>query len=180
MKMVHLVFLDSVSFLPCSLRKLPETFGLTDSKSWYPHYFNTEENLDYVGPIPDASYYGANEMSESESRDFIAWYEIQKKKGAVFDNKRVLETYCQDDVTVLRQACRVFSRECIQIGNIEVFMEAITIASSCNKVLGKQFLKPDTIGLIPTGGYSGNVNYSKKSLMWLVYKEKTDGGRKIL
>ena len=59
-------------------------------------------------------------------------------------------------------------------------MEAITIASSCNKVLGKQFLKPDTIGLIPTGGYSGNVNYSKKSLMWLVYKEKTDGGRKIL
>ena len=53
MKMEHLVFLDSVSFLPCPLRKLPEAFGLQASKSWYPHYFNTEENLDYVGSIPD-------------------------------------------------------------------------------------------------------------------------------
>jgi len=73
MKMEHLVFLDSVSFLPCSLRKLPEAFGLAASKSWYTHYFNTEENLDYDGPITDASYYGANEMSESESRYFFAW-----------------------------------------------------------------------------------------------------------
>jgi len=80
MKMEHLVFLDSVSYLPCSLRKMPEAFGLTASKSCYPHYFNTEENLDYVGPIPDASYYGANEKSELERRDFFAWYEIQKRK----------------------------------------------------------------------------------------------------
>ena len=36
-----------------------------------PHYFNTEENLDYVGPISVASYYGVNEMSESERRDFL-------------------------------------------------------------------------------------------------------------
>jgi len=47
-----LVFLDSVSFL-CALRKLPEAFGLRATKSWYPHYFNTEGNLDYVGPSPD-------------------------------------------------------------------------------------------------------------------------------
>jgi len=67
MKMEHLVFLDSVSFLPCPLRKLPETFGLTANKSWYPHYFNTEENLDYVGPIHDVSYYGVIEMSGAES-----------------------------------------------------------------------------------------------------------------
>ena len=37
MKMEHLVFLDSVSFLPCTLRKLPEAFGLTAIKSWCPH-----------------------------------------------------------------------------------------------------------------------------------------------
>ena len=33
-KMEHLLFLDSVSFLPCPLRKLTEAFGLTASKSW--------------------------------------------------------------------------------------------------------------------------------------------------
>jgi len=37
MKMEHLVFLDSVSFLPCPLRKLPEAFGLMACRSWYPH-----------------------------------------------------------------------------------------------------------------------------------------------
>ena len=37
MKMQHLVFPDSVSFLPFLLRKLPEVFDLTSSKSWYPH-----------------------------------------------------------------------------------------------------------------------------------------------
>src|SRR5215468_416837 len=60
------------------------------------------------------------------------------------------------------------------IGNIEVFLESITIASACNKVLRRLFLKPDTIGLIPPGGYTGNVNYSRKAVMWLIYREKLD------
>jgi len=84
-------------------------------------------------------------MSESKTRDFLAWYEIQKEKDALFDNRCVMETYCQDDDTVLRQACRVFIREFIQIGKIEDFLDAITIISACNKVLRKQFLNRDNI-----------------------------------
>ena len=57
MKMEHLVILDSVYFLPCPLRKLSEAFGLQAAKSWYPHYFNTQEHLDYVGPMLDILYY---------------------------------------------------------------------------------------------------------------------------
>jgi len=87
----------------------------------------------------------------------------------------VLENYCQDDLTVLRQACRVFRREFMHIGNIELFLESITIASACNKVLRKRLLQPDTIGLIPTREYTYNNNYSKKSLMWLLHMEETDG-----
>ena len=36
-------FVDSVNSL----------FGLTVAMSWYPHYFNTRANLDYIGKIPD-------------------------------------------------------------------------------------------------------------------------------
>jgi hypothetical protein len=36
-------------------------------------------------------------------------------------------------------------------------------------------MEPATIGLIPTGGYTANENYSKNALMWLVYREQTDG-----
>jgi hypothetical protein len=155
MKLEHLTFLDSLSFIPLPLGKLPKAFGLASSKSWYPHYFNTKDNLDYVVSRPDISYYGVDQIDESERKDFLAWYEDQK--SSVFDNKRVLEQYCQDDVTVLWQACQAFRREFKDIGIIEVFQEMITIASACNKVFRKWFLQPDTIRLIPTGGYSGNV-----------------------
>ena len=63
-RMENLVFLDSVFFLPFAFRKLPDAFGLTAIKSWYHHYFNTEQNLIQFGPNPDISYYGANKMSE--------------------------------------------------------------------------------------------------------------------
>jgi len=89
-------------------------------------------------------------MGEEERRGFLAWYESQKEP--IFDNRHVLESYSEDDVTVLRQACKVFRREFMEIGNLEVFLESITNASACNKFLRKRFLQPDTFGLIPTGG----------------------------
>ena len=108
-------------------------------------------------------------MGEGERSEFLEGYEPP------FDNRRVLEQYCQDDVTVLRQACRVFWREFMQIGNLGVFLESITIASACNKVLRKRFMQPDTIGLIPTAVYTFKKNYSKKAMMWLLHIEETDG-----
>jgi len=63
----------------------------------------------------------------------------------------------------------------MQIGNLDIFLESITIVSACNKVLRKRFLQHDTIGLIPTGGYKCNKNYSKKAMMWLLHMEETDG-----
>jgi len=63
----------------------------------------------------------------------------------------------------------------MQAGNIDVLVESIPIESACNKVLRNQFLKPDTIGLIQTGGYTCNNRYSKKALMWLLQMEETDG-----
>jgi len=62
MRTQHLHFLDSGSYLPMPLRKLPVAFGLSTYKSWFPHYFNTKPNFDYVGPIPDIEYYGVDEM----------------------------------------------------------------------------------------------------------------------
>ena len=71
----------------------------------------------------------------------------------------------------------IYRRHFIEIGNIEVFLEAYTVASACNKVLRKMFLKSYTIGLIPAGGYSCNQNYSKKAFTWLLYMEQIDGCR---
>jgi hypothetical protein len=126
-----------------------------------------------MGKMPNVSFYGEDAMSDGERREFLQWYDGQKSE--IFENRSMLEDYCQADVTVLRQACQVFRREFIEIGNIEVFIESITIASACNKILRRRFLNPDTIGLIPAGGYTCNINYSKKPIMWLVYREQVDG-----
>ena len=171
MRVEHLVFLYSISFLRFALRKLSEALRITVEKSWY-HYFDTQANLDYVWKIPGLSYYGLNEMSESERSEFLACHEGQKFE--VFDNRRVLEFYCQCEICFLREACQVLRRESIQIVNINVFIECITIGSACNMLLRKRFLKPDTIGLITSGGYPCNINYSNKAMMWLVYRELTD------
>ena len=75
--------------MPMALRKLSEAFGLSATKSWYPHLFNNRANMHYVGSIPDMSQYGVAEMSESKREEFTSWYDAQKHK--VFDNRRVLE-----------------------------------------------------------------------------------------
>jgi hypothetical protein len=87
----------------------------------------------------------------------------------VFPNRRILDDYRHADITVLRQACEGFKHEFLQIGNNEVFLEFVTIASTCNRVLRHRVLMSDTIRLIPAGGYTGNV---KKALTWLVYREQ--------
>ena len=112
-------------------------------------------------------------MGGGEREEFLAWFETRKSQP--LHNKHVLEPYCQDQVTVLRQGCRVFRRKVLHIGNIEVFLESLTIASLCNKVLRLKFLKPDTIGLISTGGYTCNNKYSKKAIVWLLHMEQNNG-----
>jgi hypothetical protein len=80
MKIEHMLFIGSVSYLPMPLSKLPEAFGLVTTKSWYPHYFNKNKNVNYVGHIPGVSYFGVDEMSISERREFMTWYDDQKTK----------------------------------------------------------------------------------------------------
>jgi len=74
----HVTFLDSISFLPMPLRKLPEAFGLSATKCWYPHLFNTKDNLNHVGSIPDMTQYGVTVMGESERKELVSWYDVQK------------------------------------------------------------------------------------------------------
>ena len=44
----HLKFLDSLNFLPMSLKSMPKSFDLTCKKGYYPNFFNTAKNLDCV------------------------------------------------------------------------------------------------------------------------------------
>jgi hypothetical protein len=73
-------------------------------------------------------------------KNFFSWNAEQKYK--VFDCRHVLEKYCQDDVTVLRQACRIFRRDFMEIGNIDVFLESVTKAFASDKCFARNSSNP--------------------------------------
>ena len=66
--------LDSLNHLPMSLKSMPKSFDLTCKKWYYPYFFNTAKNFDYVGCHPEPKFYGADFMSGDERNQFSAWY----------------------------------------------------------------------------------------------------------
>ena len=102
----NLHFLDSLNYLPMSLKSMPKSFDLTCKKGYYPHFFNTADNLDYVGSNSEHKFYGADFMFRDERTQFSAWYMGVKDK--IFNNWEELLAYCMDDVNVLKQACYAF------------------------------------------------------------------------
>jgi len=104
-----------------------------------------------VGPYQEPKFYGADYMSGDEQPRFLEWYEEQKDK--IFCNKQEHLAYCTDDVNVLRQACYAFRNLFLKLVKMDPFRQAITISFICNKVFRTMFLKPDTVGIIPRGGY---------------------------
>jgi hypothetical protein len=63
---------DSINFIPMALTKMPKTFSLSElKKGYFPHFFNTPENQNYLGPYPDINQYGAIFVSVGENEKFI-------------------------------------------------------------------------------------------------------------
>jgi hypothetical protein len=129
---------------------MPKSFDLICKKGYYPHFFNTAENLDYVGPYPEPKCYEANYMSGDEQAQFLETYGEQKDKS--FRNEEELLVYCIDDVNILSQVCCAFRNLFLKLEKMGPFRQAITISSICNKVFRNMFLKPDAVGIIPRGG----------------------------
>jgi len=158
-------FLYSLNFLPMSLKSMPKSFDLTCKKGYFPHFLNTANNLDYVGPYPEPKFYGADYMSGDEQAHCLEWYEEQKDK--IFCNKQELFAYCMDDINVLRQACCAFRNLFFKLVKMDPFREAITISSIWNKIFRTMFLKTDTAAIFPTASYRMGDRQFVDALQWL-------------
>ena len=169
---------DSINFIPMSLAKLPKTFGFKEiKKGYFPHFFNTPENQNYTGPYPSPEANGSQFMSNEEHKIFMQWYESQNNK--IFNlNKEILD-YCKSDVDILMKSCISFRELFIEItktnpsdSGVDPFMQCITLPAACHYVFRRNFMKPQTIGLIPLNGYA-NESTSYKAIIWMKYISKT-------
>lgn len=130
-----IVFIDSLNYFHMPLSKLPKAFGFEEEKGYFPHMFNSLQNQNYVGPLPDKKFYSPENMSVDIHKKFSAWYDDLVSKNYVFDFQKEIVYYCKMDVTILRLACHAFRKIFLDIGKVCPFTEGCTIASACNKML---------------------------------------------
>ncbi|XP_044594829.1 uncharacterized protein LOC123272194 [Cotesia glomerata] len=173
-------FIDSLNFISAPLSALPKSFGFEDKmrKGYFPHFFNTRANQDYIGVMPDKQFYGFNSMSEksahpkkSEKEEFLEWYENRVNTNNNFNFKEEILHYCKLNVSILRLACSKFRKLILDCGNVCPFTECTTIASTCMLFYRRNYLKEKQIGILPRSGYRLADNQSRVAIEWLTWLE---------
>ena len=179
---VEIKFIDSLNFIPMPLAKFPKTFGLDElCKGYFPHYFNKDENQDYVGPIPCQEDYGANTMKPEAREKFLTWHQEQVENNYVFDFQKEILAYCSSDVDIMAESCKLYREMFIQATDtthddtgLDPFDKSVTIAAYCMHVYRTKFLKKDTIGLFPQHEELKRKQ-SHEALQWLSYTADKEG-----
>ena len=126
---IRLKIIDSSNFVQGPLSDFPKTFGLTElKKGYFPHLFNTKENENYVGPIPDKKYYCYNQMKPEARKKFLEWYLQKVQENYIFAMEKEIVEYCRSDVDILRNGSLNLRKDFLDIANIDPF-QYLTIAS---------------------------------------------------
>ena len=181
---VEIKFIDSLNFIPMALARFPKTFGLDElCKGYFPHYFNKDENQEYVGPIPCQDDYGANYMKPEAREKFLTWHQEQVENNYVFDFQEEILKYCRSDVDILAECCKLYREMFMHVTDtthddtgLDPFDKAITIAAYCMQVYRTKFLKKDTIALFPQHQELKRTQ-SHEALQWLSYTANKEGIR---
>ena len=174
-EMFDIKFIDSLNFIPMSLAKFPKTFAQPElCKGYFPHFFNKDENQDYVGPIPCQNDYGADFKKPGEREAFMTWHQEQVDNNYVFDFRHEILKYCRSDVDILAKCCLLYREMFKSKTGIDPFDKATTIASYCMQVYRTRFLEKDTIALLSQVRQL-KAKQSHEALQWLSYTaEKED------
>ena len=181
---IKIKFIDSLNFIPMALAKFPKTFAQPElCKGYFPHFFNKDENQEYVGPIPCQDDYGVNYMKPEAREKFMTWHQEQVDNNYVFDFRHEILKYCRSDVDILAECCKLYRgmfMEATDTGNDETGMDpfdtATTIAGYCMQVYRAKFLQKDTIALLPQHQQLKRKQ-SHEALQWLSYTAEKEGIR---
>ncbi len=165
-------YIDSYSFFPMALAKMPVALDLTTTeKGYFPHLFNRVENENYFGPYPDKKFYNYDNMSDKDREKFDAWYSTVE--GKWFDFRKELYAYGVNDVVLLREGCMKYREAFMQCAGLDPFGFA-TLAGCSMGVFKTHYLGRNTLALTHNKAYiDQNKSYSSDSIEWLEYVKKT-------
>lgn len=129
---MEITFLDSMRFIPGSLRSIAESFGCALAKGDFPHRFNDGKSIDYKGPIPpqDEHDYWCQKTarSEKQAKEWEEWFKGECEKYCTcwgketcecekpaWDMRQTLFDYCMLDVRVLAEIVQLYREEAIGV-----------------------------------------------------------------
>jgi hypothetical protein len=169
-----LIFRDSLLHVKGSLRNLAKDFcsDSTLRKGHFPHLFNSIENYDYVGPIPEKRFFDLAFIirSRNEQEEFDEWYHSWDDRQD-WNFKEELEAYCIDDVKILAKIVKGYHEVCMAHTGMTPWLNA-TAPSFVHEVfvtlLSQQLELPD-----PKEDqelYNSKVQELAESKFWTVLK----------
>ena len=102
-------------------------------------------------------------------------YNAEKAQNKEFRFAEELVSYCEMDVEILRKGCMKYRQLLKDKQGVDPFAVATTIASSCMDCYRRNFLKENTIGIVPAGGYRKNDKQSIIAIKWLKWLSEQNG-----
>lgn len=142
-------FRDSLLHLTGSLANLAKAFNLTMRKGYFPHLFNTIENQDYVGTIPDERYFDLTFSAKSaeDVQKFKEWHASQRHRTD-WSFKEEIKLYCIDDVKILADMCLQYHLENVEKRNLSPWL-SITAPGYCHTVIKKELSTDEYLEMPP-------------------------------
>lgn len=108
MTFLNCQFRDIMLQIPGSLKNLAKDFGCAHQKGDFPFMFNVEENYNYVGPIPDLSFFSLEICRTQKIRDdLIAWHASWAGRTD-WNFREQLLSYCENDVDVASEIVKAY------------------------------------------------------------------------
>jgi hypothetical protein len=181
-------FRDSYLLLPASLKDLTKSFKVTN-KGIFPYFFliNTNNPLDYIGPIPEYKYF-SNITVEEYNKKFKGkserYWKLNKFNGVTpevykdycnqFEDKNNWNLreesikYCLNDCVSLYEVLLKFSKQIFELFRINV-IKYPTLSSLAFAIYRTKFMKEENIPIImgkiynfiKLGYYGGAVDVYK-------------------
>ena len=124
---------DSYLILPDSLYNLTKTFSTVDSKEFFPHDFVNENNLNYIGNVPDFSFYSHTNLKYEDYNKYILTFKNN------WNLKKTAIHYCEKDCIALYQVISKFSELIFKEFNINV-SSISTLPSLAFKIFRANYL----------------------------------------
>ena len=134
---IKISFVDSYNLLHSSLAKLAIDFNVKTQKGYFPYEFVSRNNLNYIGSIPDFSYYKntPKEIYENMKND---------NNSTVWNLKTETLNYLKQDLLSLLQIIEEFSRSTYIYFNVDI-TRCLTITRLALNIFLKKYYKQKNI-----------------------------------